>query len=95
MLSFCRRDELEQQQSPLRKRLEELQMELAQQVQLLTVTDVALHARPTALEQKQKSSRPLRNKWVGGSLGVKSGNARQQVTSSVSHVMPTSFHVYL
>ena len=80
---MCRRDQLEYRQAPLRKRLEELQMELAQQMQLLTVTEVAVHARPTALEQKQNSGKPLRAKWVGGSLGVKSGNSKQKVTSLV------------
>lgn len=79
-----RKDQLEQHQAPLRKRLEELQMELAQQMQLLAATDVELHARPTALEQKQNAGRLLRSKWVGGSLGAKSGNVTRKVAYSLS-----------
>jgi hypothetical protein len=82
----CRKDQLTQNQAPLRKRLKELQMELAQQIQLLTASEVPMHERLTALKQRQMSGRPQGTKaqWVGGSLAVKSGNATQKVACLLS-----------
>lgn len=89
MASICRKEQLQQRQAPLCKRLKELLMELAQQTQLLIVSEVPLQARPTALEQKQKAGRPLRAKWVGGNLGLQTTNATQKVACRLlCHSLP-------
>lgn len=90
LIIFRRKHQLEKRQEPLRNRMKELEMELAQQIQLLTVKDVSLHARPTALDQKERAGNSLRGKWVGGSLAVKSSNAKQKVTSS-HNAIPIAF----